>query len=220
MTSDASLEVSERIRRAAECHLAAKGAEAEALLQGIDEESLQRSRVARLGRITRGGKSVPTIPKSMQDKRYLPPSGQLATFFRDRFTCRYCGTRTIFAPTMRILSMQYPDVFPYHPNGAFGKGHLIYWTHQSCCEHVVPVARGGTSNPDNVVTACWLCNQAKRNALIEELGWDLMPPTERDWDGLSTVYLRLWNASPDAQSNGELAKWRKALLARPAHPKH
>ena len=38
-------------------------------------------------------------------------------------------------------------------------------------DHVVPLLRGGQHTPDNVRTACWHCNNRKRNQLIEELHW-------------------------------------------------
>lgn len=36
------------------------------------------------------------------------------------------------------------------------------------CDHVIPVARGGTSEMDNLTTACRTCNRSKRDKLIEE----------------------------------------------------
>lgn len=36
------------------------------------------------------------------------------------------------------------------------------------CDHVVPVSRGGSHDPDNLVTACKPCNQSKRDKTPEE----------------------------------------------------
>lgn len=36
------------------------------------------------------------------------------------------------------------------------------------CDHVVPVARGGSHRTENLVTACFACNRSKRDKLIEE----------------------------------------------------
>ncbi len=36
------------------------------------------------------------------------------------------------------------------------------------CDHVVPVARGGSHEEDNLVTACFKCNRSKRDKLISE----------------------------------------------------
>ena len=36
------------------------------------------------------------------------------------------------------------------------------------CDHVVPVARGGSSDIDNLTTACFACNRSKRSKTVEE----------------------------------------------------
>ena len=36
------------------------------------------------------------------------------------------------------------------------------------CDHVVPVARGGSHQDENLVTACFKCNRSKRDKLVPE----------------------------------------------------
>lgn len=36
------------------------------------------------------------------------------------------------------------------------------------CDHIVPVARGGGHDDENLTTACRACNRSKRDMLIEE----------------------------------------------------
>lgn len=36
------------------------------------------------------------------------------------------------------------------------------------CDHVVPVAKGGSHEDDNLVTACFGCNRSKRDKTVEE----------------------------------------------------
>lgn len=36
------------------------------------------------------------------------------------------------------------------------------------CDHIVPIARGGSNEPDNLTTACRPCNRSKRDKLLEE----------------------------------------------------
>jgi hypothetical protein len=38
------------------------------------------------------------------------------------------------------------------------------------CDHVVPVSRGGSDEPDNLVAACKPCNASKKDKLISEWG--------------------------------------------------
>ncbi len=36
------------------------------------------------------------------------------------------------------------------------------------CDHVVPLSRGGSNEPDNLTAACFDCNRSKRDHLLEE----------------------------------------------------
>lgn len=36
------------------------------------------------------------------------------------------------------------------------------------CDHVIPVARGGSHDEENLVTACFKCNRSKRDKLVSE----------------------------------------------------
>ena len=67
----------------------------------------------------------------------------LGVFRRDGFLCRYSGERLIFPGTLRLLSVLWPEQFPYHTNWKMGETHLAYWRLYPTVDHVVPVARGG-----------------------------------------------------------------------------
>lgn len=36
------------------------------------------------------------------------------------------------------------------------------------CDHIHPVSKGGSHDPDNLVTACFLCNRSKRDKTLSE----------------------------------------------------
>lgn len=36
------------------------------------------------------------------------------------------------------------------------------------CDHVIPISRGGSNDPENLVTACQRCNQSKHNKTPDE----------------------------------------------------
>lgn len=36
------------------------------------------------------------------------------------------------------------------------------------CDHVIPVAKGGSHNDENLVTACFECNRSKKDKLVHE----------------------------------------------------
>lgn len=45
-------------------------------------------------------------------------------------------------------------------------------------DHVVPRCEGGTDDPQNLVTACWLCNAGKGGIPI----YEDVPPRSEGWD--------------------------------------
>ncbi len=91
---------------------------------------------------------------------------------------------------MKLVSGVFPSELPYHRNWKFEDSHLIYWTHTSSLEHVVPLARGGADDTSNFVTTCYACNDARSHFLLEELGWSLRTTSESAWAGL-TEHLEL-----------------------------
>ncbi len=137
---------------------------------------------------------------------------QVRVFLRDRFTCRYCRRNTVFIPVLRVLSRLYPAELPYQKNWRWSETHPAYWKYAASCDHVVPVARGGTSAIDNLVTSCYMCNSVKQQWLIDELHWQIFPMQNTDWDGLSGLYGALVEA---AGAGAELyhRRWMRALQA-------
>jgi hypothetical protein len=122
---------------------------------------------------------ITTIPRS------LPIPLQCWVFFRDQFVCRYCEKRCVLPPVLRLLSHFLGDDFRYHPHGRMTECHVAFWRDIASCDHMVPVARGGNSTAQNLVTACYMCNSIKQNWLLEELRWNIKPITTIAWDGLS-----------------------------------
>lgn len=123
----------------------------------------------------------------------------VAVFRRDSWTCRYCGIRTIAPPVLRFLSEIYPKEFPYHPNWKSGEIHDSWLVLSTSLDHVVPGARGGNwMKLDNLVAACWACNSAKADLLLDEVGWELLSEDEvrSDWDVASQVAWRSSGSSP------------------------
>lgn len=59
-------------------------------------------------------------------------------------------------------------------------------------DHIFPRSRGGLDTWDNLISACFACNQRKRNRTPEEAGMPLLWPTR--WVDLGTVQ-RLRGAS-------------------------
>ncbi|MBU4222615.1 MAG: HNH endonuclease [Euryarchaeota archaeon] len=139
----------------------------------------------------------------------IPESRQIQVFFRDKFTCQYCGKRTVFIGTLRVISILSPKEFPYHPHWKWNETHPAFWELTSSCDHLVPVARGGKSNIDNLVTACYMCNSIKANWTLDELRWKKHEPADVEWDGLVGLFLQIMDH--DNIQDKSLKNWYKLL---------
>jgi 5-methylcytosine-specific restriction endonuclease McrA len=49
--------------------------------------------------------------------------------------------------------------------------------HASTIDHIFPKSRGGLDTWDNLISACFACNQRKRNRTSEEAGMKMLWPT-------------------------------------------
>lgn len=146
-------------------------------------------------------------------KRLTPPPRVLAEIYdRDRYLCRYCGTKTVLTPVMRLLSDAFPEQFPFHPNWKTSETHPAYWSLSATHDHIVPVSRGGDSlETDNIVTACWACNARKSGLLMEDIGFALREPEESTWRGLADLYRPLWEASGRPVLGNSYRAWLKVV---------
>jgi hypothetical protein len=123
-------------------------------------------------------------------------------FKRDHFTCRYCGGTTILTPVMELLSLRYPDIFPFESDAwKGGRTHPAFAARSPMVDHIEPVSQGGhPHNMENLATACNPCNATKADFTLKQLGWTLLPVPGAPWDGLVGYYRNLWTAlgRPDA----------------------
>lgn len=141
-----------------------------------------------------------TVPGALLSKNISPrkvsTSAQLRVFQRDHFVCRYCRRKTVFLPVLRALSAICGPDFPWHPHTKMAECHIAFWRDFASCDHLLPVARGGSSKEENLVTACYMCNSIKQNWLVEELRWTLLPVSPNPWDGLVSFYPSLVERVP------------------------
>jgi hypothetical protein len=82
-------------------------------------------------------------------KRKYGPVESTRVFVRDGFIDRYTGTRVIFPPVFRVLSLVMPHDFPYHPAWKTELTHPAYWELGATIDHVIPVTRGGSDDESN-----------------------------------------------------------------------
>jgi 5-methylcytosine-specific restriction endonuclease McrA len=147
---------------------------------------------------------------------------QVRIFRRDKWVCRWCDRPVIFAPVMRLIER---DV------RAAGKGEPLsyyhaHWTRDGAplldelgavIDHVEAHSTGGSSEEENLATACCKCNVRKSAARLEE--WGKRPQRKsikgkygepQYWDGLSALFVVLARRDPNGLTTSERG-WLKAL---------
>lgn len=134
-------------------------------------------------------------------------------FLRDGFIDRYSGTKLLFPGLLKLLTIEFPEVFRYHKNWKMSETHFVYWELCPTIDHLIPVAKGGPDNESNWITTSMIRNSAKLNWTIEELGWTLHEKGELSaWDGLVTYFIELCNKNSDYEKDDYVKKWKAALL--------
>lgn len=154
-------------------------------------------------------------PPALQKRRRrsYSPLTCLDIFVRDGFIDRYSGDKLLFPGALRILSLEFPNDFPYHAHWKMDKTHIAYWELHPTVDHIVPVARGGTDDRTNLVTTSQLRNSAKGHWTLEELGWVLHAPGDiAEWDGLLGQSLEYVQEKPRLLDDNLLHKWHEAAV--------
>ena len=140
----------------------------------------------------------------------IPKDIQLKIWFRDNWSCKYCGEAVFFAPTLKLLNKLSPKHGYYHPNGKADKILSLFQWKWASVDHVHPHSKGGKDGEDNYVTACWECN-LKLNDKSEKQGKPKPNKVNKNselvnWDGLSSLYLEL------SEKNDEWCKLLRKFL--------
>ncbi|MFH1131207.1 MAG: HNH endonuclease [Pseudomonadota bacterium] len=135
----------------------------------------------------------------------------LRVFIRDGFVDRYSGKRLLFPPVLRLLSLLLPKEFPFHRNWKMKETHPMYWELFPTLDHIIPVARGGSEDSDNLISTSMLRNSAKANWTLEELGWTVHPPGDMDqWDGMLNWFLNYMERERINTNGNYIDRWHRA----------
>ena len=186
------------LNEAADMVLADRDEEAAALIQKADITALfdvreQASRAPPVFSVHRLRKVANLLPKIPKEQRAAPfasesPLGE-AVFRRDGWRCRYCGCRVIPSRVRRWMDKRLPGVIRWDQATNLGC-HAGFWTLWGSVDHVIPRARGGRNEAENLVTACMVCNFAREDYTLEQLGLAdprSRPPVLDGWDGLTRL---------------------------------
>jgi len=170
---------------------------------GIDKASAVASR------------EYPFVPIAPMATRIFSEAQAFRVFVRDGFIDRYSGSHLLFPPVLRILTALLPAEFPFHRNWKMDKTHQAYWELFPTLDHVVPVARGGQNDEENLVSTSMLRNSAKGNSTLEELGWILHPPGDMTrWDGMMSWCLEFIGNNNELARDAYIGRWCRAAVTR------
>jgi hypothetical protein len=158
-------------------------------------------------------RDYPFAPDPITQRQYGPLEAT-RVFVRDGFIDRYTGERLVFPPVLRVLSVELPAEFPFHPNWKTDVTHPAFWEVGATVDHLVPVSRGGADKASNWVTTSMARNSAKMNWTLTELGWTLQPPGNfGEWDGLIGWFLEHTTKRPELIAPASMRQWHRAARA-------
>jgi hypothetical protein len=135
--------------------------------------------------------SVPSLPKAERSANRMPVKAEKDVLLRrDGFHCRFCGIPLIRKEVRALIREAYPQELYW---GDLNEGqHAAFQAMWLQYDHIVPHARGGSTDQVNLVLTCAPCNYGRWNFLLDEVG--LLDPRERRpivsaWDGLESFRL-------------------------------
>lgn len=150
---------------------------------------------------------------SLIQKRQYSRYQMCRVFLRDGFIDRYSGAKLLFPGLIKILTIEFPDIFKYHKNWKMSDTHMIYWDLFPTIDHLIPIALGGDDNESNWITTSMIRNSAKSNWTIEEIGWILHDKGQLDnWDGLIKYFIDLTNKNPEYEKDNYVSGWKTGLM--------
>lgn len=133
---------------------------------------------------------VPTapspLPKGQRVKSRMPTADEKRQIHaRDGYHCRFCGIPVIRTETRKKIAAVYPEAVPWGRTNT--TQHAAFQAMWAQYDHILPHARGGTNDIDNVILTCAPCNFGRGDYMLEEVG--LLDPRQREprrssWDGL------------------------------------
>uniref|UniRef100_B8HMF3 HNH endonuclease n=1 Tax=Cyanothece sp. (strain PCC 7425 / ATCC 29141) TaxID=395961 RepID=B8HMF3_CYAP4 len=125
------------------------------------------------------------LPKDRRTKR-MPSSAEKQTLhLRDGYHCRFCEIPLIRQEVRQKIATVYPTALPWGKTNV--TQHAAFQAMWVQYDHLIPYARGGTNDMDNMVITCAPCNFGRMNYTLAEVGLidpRLREPIQSEWDGL------------------------------------
>ncbi len=128
----------------------------------------------------------PSLPKDERVKVRMPTAAEKQELHRrDGYHCRFCGIPLIRKEIRERIRAIYPDALRWGPKNA--DQHAAFQALWLQYDHVLPHARGGTNDPDNILITCAPCNFGRWHYTLREVGVAdprTREPVRSGWDGL------------------------------------
>ncbi|PLT20484.1 HNH endonuclease [Ralstonia mannitolilytica] len=131
----------------------------------------------------------PHLSADQRTKVRMPTLGEKHQLHvRDGYHCRVCGIPVIRQEVRQYLRNAYPSAVRWEGRNA--EQHAAFQAMWVQYDHVIPHARGGTNDSDNMLITCAPCNYGRMNYTFAEVG--LIDPRTRQpiastWDGLERL---------------------------------
>jgi hypothetical protein len=171
--------------------------------------------------ISSGDKDVAlkTIIDQYPFEKYLVSKGKppkdvmFSVFRRDHFIDRYTGNKLVFIPSLRIISREFPDEFPFDPHGKMTKCHIAFWELIPTLDHLLPLSRGGTNDVGNLITTSMVINSKKAGWGLEDLYWEkpIAINPEEKWDGLVGWFQEYIKSHIDLLNESYFKTWHRIV---------
>jgi 5-methylcytosine-specific restriction endonuclease McrA len=128
----------------------------------------------------------PIFPKDQRVKVRMPTALEKQLLHQqDGYHCRFCGIPVIRSEIRDRLRKFYPDTLPWGKTNP--EQHAAFQALWLQYDHLLPHARGGTNDLDNIVITCAPCNFGRGSYTLEEVGLAdprIREPIHSTWDGL------------------------------------
>ncbi len=149
---------------------------------------IEHAQIAGNARFATLGRPPPARYDGPVHELAYPPAAEVrAVLEADGYRCRYCQREVVHGDLLKALQFAVgKTAFPLGPGNA-GR-HGAVFAHRAVVDHIVPRKRGGRTESNNLVTACYPCNFGKGDHTLEDLGLSAPRPAVRDaWDGLQSL---------------------------------
>ena len=106
------------------------------------------------------------LPTELRDKKRMPSKREERILLkRDGYYCRFCGIPVIRKETRNFLTRLYPDAIPWGKKNY--EKHAAFQAMWVQFDHIIPHARGGKTELNNLIITCAPCNYGRMNFLLE-----------------------------------------------------